>query len=51
MAAVVGGGLAGLALAMGCDMVNVGRTAMFSIGCIQAQRACLGRLIWKQSKP
>jgi glutamate synthase domain-containing protein 2 len=27
-----------LALAMGCDMVNVGRTAMFSIGCIQAQR-------------
>jgi glutamate synthase domain-containing protein 2 len=27
-----------LALAMGCDMVNVGRTAMFAIGCIQAQR-------------
>jgi glutamate synthase domain-containing protein 2 len=27
-----------LAMAMGCDMVNVARTAMFSIGCIQAQR-------------
>jgi glutamate synthase domain-containing protein 2 len=26
------------AMAMGCDMVNVARTAMFSIGCIQAQR-------------
>ena len=26
------------AMALGCDMVNVGRTAMFSIGCIQAQR-------------
>jgi glutamate synthase domain-containing protein 2 len=26
------------AMAMGCDMVNVGRTAMFAIGCIQAQR-------------
>jgi glutamate synthase domain-containing protein 2 len=26
------------AIALGCDMVNVGRTAMFSIGCIQAQR-------------
>ncbi len=32
-----------LALAMGCDMVNVGRTAMFSIGCIQAQRCHTGR--------
>jgi glutamate synthase domain-containing protein 2 len=26
------------AMALGCDLVNVGRTAMFSIGCIQAQR-------------
>jgi glutamate synthase domain-containing protein 2 len=26
------------AFALGCDLVNVGRTAMFSIGCIQAQR-------------
>ena len=26
------------ALALGCDLVNVGRTAMFSIGCIQAQK-------------
>lgn len=26
------------AFALGCDMVNVGRTALFSIGCIQAQR-------------
>ena len=26
------------AMAMGCDMVNVGRTALFSIGCIQAQK-------------
>ncbi len=32
-----------LALAIGCDMVNVGRTAMFSIGCIQAQRCHTGR--------
>lgn len=32
-----------LALAMGCDMVNVARTAMFSIGCIQAQRCHTGR--------
>jgi glutamate synthase domain-containing protein 2 len=32
-----------LALALGCDMVNVGRTAMFSIGCIQAQRCHTGR--------
>lgn len=31
-----------LALAMGCDMVNVARTAMFSIGCIQAQRCHTG---------
>jgi hypothetical protein len=27
-----------LAFALGCDMVNVAREAMFSIGCIQAQR-------------
>ena len=26
------------AFALGCDMINVGRTALFSIGCIQAQR-------------
>ncbi len=32
-----------LALGMGCDMINVGRTAMFSIGCIQAQRCHTGR--------
>jgi glutamate synthase domain-containing protein 2 len=40
----VGSGRLGLpetalgAMALGCDMINVGRTAMFSIGCIQAQR-------------
>ena len=40
----VGSGRLGLpetalgAMALGCDMVNVARTAMFSIGCIQAQR-------------
>ena len=27
-----------LAFALGCDMINVGREAMLSIGCIQAQR-------------
>ena len=27
-----------LGFALGCDMVNVGREAMMSIGCIQAQR-------------
>jgi glutamate synthase domain-containing protein 2 len=27
-----------VALALGCDMVNVGREAMLAIGCIQAQR-------------
>ena len=32
-----------LAMGMGCDMVNVGRTAMFSIGCIQSQRCHTGR--------
>lgn len=40
----VGSGKLGLpeasltAMAMGCDLVNVGRTALLSIGCIQAQR-------------
>jgi glutamate synthase domain-containing protein 2 len=40
----VGSGKLGLpenalaAMAIGCDMVNVGRTAMFAIGCIQAQK-------------
>lgn len=29
---------ASVAFALGCDMVNVGREAMLSIGCIQAQR-------------
>ncbi|MDA0353015.1 MAG: FMN-binding glutamate synthase family protein [Chloroflexi bacterium] len=32
-----------LAFALGCDMVNVGREAMMSIGCIQAQRCHTGR--------
>ena len=27
-----------VALALGCDMVNVAREAMLAIGCIQAQR-------------
>jgi glutamate synthase domain-containing protein 2 len=31
------------AMALGCDLVNVGRTAMFAIGCIQAQRCHTGR--------
>lgn len=26
------------ALALGCDMINAGRTALFSIGCIQSQK-------------
>ena len=45
----VGSGKLGLperalqAMALGCDLVNVGRTAMFSIGCIQAQRCHTGR--------
>jgi len=30
------------ALAMGCDLVNVGREAMMAIGCIQAQRCHTG---------
>src|SRR5690606_2066528 len=32
-----------LALALGCDMVNVGREAMMAVGCIQAQRCHTGR--------
>ncbi len=32
-----------LAMAMGCDMINVGRTAMLAIGCIQAQICHTGR--------
>ena len=31
-----------LALALGCDMINVGREAMLAIGCIQAQRCHSG---------
>jgi len=31
-----------LALALGCDMINVAREAMMSIGCIQAQRCHTG---------
>lgn len=27
-----------VAMALGCDMVNSGRTAMFAVGCIQSQR-------------
>lgn len=32
-----------LAMAMGCDMLSVARTAMFAIGCIQARRCHTGR--------
>ncbi len=32
-----------VALALGCDMVNVGREAMLAIGCIQAQRCHTGK--------
>ena len=32
-----------LAMAMGCDLVNVGREAMLAVGCIQAQRCHTGR--------
>jgi glutamate synthase domain-containing protein 2 len=32
-----------LAFALGCDAINVGREAMLSIGCIQAQRCHTGR--------
>jgi glutamate synthase domain-containing protein 2 len=31
-----------LGMALGCDMINVGRTAMLAIGCIQAQRCHTG---------
>jgi glutamate synthase domain-containing protein 2 len=31
------------AFALGCDLVNVGREAMLSVGCIQAQRCHTGR--------
>ncbi|MCZ6726726.1 MAG: FMN-binding glutamate synthase family protein [Acidobacteria bacterium] len=31
-----------LALAMGCDLINVGREAMMAVGCIQAQRCHTG---------
>ena len=31
------------ALALGCDMINVGREAMLAIGCIQAQRCHTGQ--------
>jgi glutamate synthase domain-containing protein 2 len=47
--AIAGSGMLGLpanallALAMGCDMVNVGREAMLAVGCIQAQRCHTGR--------
>lgn len=32
-----------LALAMGCDLINVGREAMLALGCIQAQECHTGR--------
>jgi glutamate synthase domain-containing protein 2 len=32
-----------LAMALGCDMINVAREAMLAIGCIQAQRCHTGR--------
>jgi glutamate synthase domain-containing protein 2 len=35
-------GAALLGLALGCDMINVGREAMLAIGCIQAQRCHTG---------
>ena len=31
-----------LALALGCDMINVGREAMMTVGCIQSQRCHTG---------
>ncbi|MDZ7727350.1 MAG: FMN-binding glutamate synthase family protein [Dehalococcoidia bacterium] len=34
---------AALAMALGCDMINVGREAMMAVGCIQAQRCHTGR--------
>lgn len=45
----VGGGKLGMpdsavvAMALGCDMLNVAREAMFAVGCIQAQRCHTGR--------
>ncbi|MCB0960179.1 MAG: FMN-binding glutamate synthase family protein, partial [Acidimicrobiales bacterium] len=45
----VGSGRLGLperalvAMALGCDLVNVGRTAMLALGCIQSQRCHTGR--------
>ncbi|MGZ4683835.1 MAG: glutamate synthase-related protein [Acidimicrobiales bacterium] len=32
-----------MAMALGCDMLNVGREAMLAIGCIQSQRCHTGR--------
>ncbi len=32
-----------LAIALGCDMINVGREAMLALGCLQAQRCHSGR--------
>ncbi len=32
-----------MAFALGCDMINVGREAMLSVGCVQAQRCHTGR--------
>ena len=32
-----------VAMALGCDMVNVARTAMLALGCIQSQRCHTGR--------
>ncbi len=32
-----------LAMAMGCDLINIGREAMLALGCIQAQRCHTGR--------
>jgi glutamate synthase domain-containing protein 2 len=32
-----------LAIALGCDMINVGREAMLALGCLQAQRCHTGR--------
>lgn len=34
---------AALAMGLGCDLVNLGREAMLSIGCIQAQRCHTGK--------
>ncbi len=45
----IGGGRLGLAdraaaaMALGCDLVHVGREAMLAVGCIQAQRCHTGR--------